>query len=236
MNLNKYAKIVVLNLIIIVIAVVSYSPGLLALRPGDASIFRAGMSILTAIFLLAVFLYGNLHLLSDKKPRLEADDLMQAKRILNMYKNGSHFGGMASTVLDQLNRLGRSMERLQAEIDRKFEKRSMTNDKYSAIVNDANLSLVDNLISATHRIQFFDEDEYVRLLDHKRDNIPDDIQLKQLDLYKSNEEAVKNVITANEKLILQLDTLAVELSRSDGSDESLLEEIKQLTKEVKYYK
>ena len=235
MNVNKLIKILVLNLIIIVAAVVTYSPGLLGWYPSDPSIFKAGMSILIGIFLFVIFLYGNMRLLSNKKIRVEINDLEQAKKILNQYKGGARFGEMARTVLDQLERLSRSMQRLQYEIDRKFDKSTMSNDKYSAIINDANASLVDNLISLTHKIQFFDEDEYKRLLDREKDKIPDDIQVKQLELYQSNENSIQSVITANERLILQLDTLAIELSKPGEQDDKLLEEIQQLTQEVKYY-
>ena len=159
MKLNKLVKIAGLNLIIIVAAVVTYSPGLLALYPNDPSVFMAGMSILIGIFLAVVFLYGNSRLLSDPKmpTNVDVNDFSQATKILDMYKNGSYFGKTAQTVLDQIERLGRSMSRLQSEIDRKFDKNSMSNDKYSAIVNEANLCLTDNLISAAQRMQFFDE-------------------------------------------------------------------------------
>ena len=238
MNINKIAKIAAFNLIIIVGAVVTYSPGLLGWYPNDPSIFKAGMSILIGIFLAVMFFYGNSRLLSGPRMpvNVEVKDVSQAQKILDMYKNGSYFGKTAQTVLDQIERLGRSMGRLQSEIDRRFEKNSMSNDKYSAIVNEANLSLVDNLISAAHKMQFFDEGEYTRLLNHKQDSIPDDIQQQQLELYRMNEQSIKNVVTANERLILQLDTLAVELGGHSEDNDKLLDEIKKLTQEVKYYK
>lgn len=238
MKANKLPKILFFNLIIIVAAVVTYSPGLLGWYPNDPSIFKAGMSILIGIFLAVMFIYGNSRLLSGPQlpTNVDVNDVSQATKILDMYKNGSYFGATAQTVLDQIERLGRSMTRLQTEIDRRFEKNSMSNDKYSAVVNEANLSLVDNLISAAQKMQFFDEGEYTRLLNYKQDAIPDDIQQQQLNLYKLNEDSIKNVVTANERLILQLDTLAVELgSRGEHNDE-LLDEIKKLTQEVKYYK
>ncbi len=238
MKVNKLVKIIGFNLIIIIAAVVTYSPGLLAWYPNDPSIFKAGMSILIGLFLAAVFIGGNSRLLSGPQMPVNVDvsDFSQATKILDMYKNGSYFGQTAQTVLDQIERLGRSMTRLQTEIDRRFEKNSMSNDKYSAIVNEANLSLTDNLISAAQKMQFFDEGEYKRLLNFEKDTIPDDIQKQQLNLYKLNEDSIKNVVTANERLILQLDTLAVELGSRGEPNDDILDEIKKLTQEVKYYK
>ena len=238
MKANRLIKIIALNLIIIMIAVCTYSPGLLAWYPNDPSVFKAGMSILIGIFLAVVFLYGNSRILSGPKlpTNVNVNDFSQAAKILDMYKNGSYFGATAQTVLDQIERLGRSMSRLQNEIDRRFEKNSMSNDKYSAIVNEANLCLTDNLISAAQRMQFFDEGEYKRLLNYEKDALPDDIQKQQLNLYKLNEDNIKNVVTANERLIFQLDTLAVELGNKGEHNDELLDEIKKLTQEVKYYK
>ncbi len=227
---------IILNALIIISAVSVYSPGLLALYPNDPSVFKAGMSILIGIFLFVIFIYGNFSLLSDKRQKIEISDLAQAKKILYMYSDSRNFGSIAKTILNQLERLERSMSRLQYEIDRKFAKNSISNDKYSAVINEANASLVDNLINTTHKMQFFYDDEYARLLECKNDNIPDEIQLKQLELYKANEDAIQEVIEKNEKLILQLDTLAIELSRPGEQDDDILEEIQQLTREVRYYK
>lgn len=47
---------------------------------------------------------------------------------------------------------------------------------------------------------------------YKEDDIPDDIQEEQLKLYQDNFEAVKSAVALNEKLLLKLDALAIELS------------------------
>ena len=47
--MNKFIKIAVLNIAIVIAAVVGYSPGLLGLSPSDPSILKAGISIILGI-------------------------------------------------------------------------------------------------------------------------------------------------------------------------------------------
>lgn len=89
-----------------------------------------------------------------------------------------------------------------------------------------------------NRMQMFDELQYERLKDNRNDEIPDDIQIQQMELYDSNLERIKGAIAFNERILLKIDKLSMELSSNDvDSCESkeLLDEIEQLTKEAKLY-
>ena len=46
---KKYVKLIAIDIALAIIVVVLYSPGLMALRVTDESIFRAGMSILAGL-------------------------------------------------------------------------------------------------------------------------------------------------------------------------------------------
>ena len=74
---------------------------------------------------------------------------------------------------------------------------------------------------------------------YRNDNIPDDIQEKQIALYKENQAKIEGAIAVNENLILKMDTLSMELAKisnsSEADMETMLGEIEELTKEVKYY-
>ena len=81
--MKKLLKLIAVNLCIAVTAVVLYSPGLVALRLSDYSIFRAGMSIIAALVLTALFFLSNIALLKgpNQKPVMLEDvpDLEKAK-------------------------------------------------------------------------------------------------------------------------------------------------------------
>lgn len=160
-------------------------------------------------------------------------------KVLEDYTKGKYFGPIARTVMDQIERLNNSCHRAKEAIARKFDKSSMSYEKYFGVVDVAESTANQNIVAMTNRMKFFDEKEYERLENYRNDNIPDDIQEKQITLYKENQAKLEQAIAVNENMILKLDTLSMELSNStDANDESMnttLDEIEELTKQVKYY-
>lgn len=236
---NNLLKQILLNVGIGVSTVIFYSPGLMNLRPTDISILRAGSAICLGIAEATAFFYGN-YKLSKAPERISYNkdnikDTNQALNVLNSCRGGRYFGSLAQTAYDQVKRFEKSLIRAKQEINNKFDPGSMSHDKYYSVIAVADDALLENIITMANRIQFFDETEYAKLQNYKNDDIPDDIQEKQIALYQKNMDLVKNAIRANENLILSIDTLSVELSTSDNEDSGLLDEIRKLTDEVKFY-
>lgn len=242
LEVKKYRNIVILNIIIILCAVVCYSPGFLCLRPSDIGIFRAGMSIIMGIVLIFAFGYGNYQLLKEPQRKRVSkqmvSDIDKAEALLKTYFDGKYFGKMAKTASEQLNRMLKSFGRTQMIIDERFGADSLSGNKYYSIVEAAKDSALNNIVVMANRMQMFDEAEYARLQNYKNDELPDDIQERQIELYNSNLERIKASIVLNEKILLSIDNLLMELSSNEndnGESDELLEEIEQLTKEAKLY-
>lgn len=241
MQKDNIIKVVILNFIIIITAIVAYSPGLLNLRPGDDSIFRAGMSIIIIIVLIFAFFYGNFELTKPKVLKRvnvkEISDIEKAEKLLANYFNAKYFGSTAKTAANQLDRLVKSFDKLKDILNERFEEGTMSHNKYMRVIESAGSSAIDNIVTMANRMQMFDENTYDKLLDYKNDDIPDDIQEKQLELYDGNMDIIKQTIAANENLLLKMDTLLMELAavKDKRETELLLEEIEKLTNEVKYY-
>ena len=240
--MKRVTKLILLNSLIAVGSVICYSPGLLALRPGDASVLRAGSSLFVGFLALTGLGYGNYKILNDtpKKELFAGDDindLSQVYGILEQYSKGKFFGPVARTVTDQIKRFQKSAERARWEVDRKFNKGSMTWERYSAVLDAAEAAVLHDVAATVSRMQLFDEKEYERLQHYKDDNIPDDIQEKQIEIYKQNISLINDAIAKNETMILRLDTLSVKLSETDMQENSevILDEISTLTQELKYY-
>lgn len=242
--MKKYLELFVVDIALAITAVVLYSPGLIALRISDESIFRAGMSILAGLALICVFLYVNTRALMGPRPvHIEPDeacDLDKAKAILKSYQGSRLFGGIAKTAAGQLDRVAKCQNRLSDMIGRKFPEGTMSWDKFHRIVSAAEESAVKNVIAMAGRMSIFDEAEYQRLQHYKEDDIPDDIQEEQLKLYQDNFESAKAVIALNEKILLKLDALAIELSSleisaNEDQNSEILDEIEKLTQDAKYY-
>lgn len=242
--MKKYIKLIAANLCIVLTAVVLYSPGLICLRISDYSIFRAGMSIIAALVLIAVFFLVNLRLLRDpdRIPVMLEDvpDLDKAKEILKKHWDSKYFGGMAKTASEQLDRILSCRRRLAGILEQKFTKGTMSWDKFNSVVEAAEASAIKNVVAMSNRMRLFDEKEYARLQHYREDDIPDDIQEEQLKLYQKNFDNVRSTIALNEKILLKLDALAMEVSSfASGKDaelnNDLLTEISRLIDETKYY-
>jgi len=242
--LKKYLTLITANLTIAVIAVVLYSPGLVNLRLSDYSIFRAGMSIIAALLLILAFFLVNIRLLKepDRRPVTLEDvrDLDKAKDILRSHCEGRYFGSLARTAAGQLDRIFQCRQRLSGILEQKFTRGTMSFQKFDSVAAAAESSAIKNVVAMANRMRLFDEKEYARLQHYREDDIPDDIQEEQLRLYQKNFDNVRSTIALNEKILLKLDALAMEISSSASSDDAdlnngLIEEIEHLIEETRYY-
>lgn len=240
--MKRNIKLFLLNFIIVVVAIVCYSPGFINLRLSDESIFRAGMSIMVALGLIFALTYGNYQLLKEKTiPKISKTDVLnieQAEGLLKSYFGGRYMGETAKAADEQLHRMLKSFKRAEDLINERFDKGSLSWEKYNSAVEVAQSTALQNIVTMANRMQMFDENEYRRLSKYKDDLIPDDVQEQQLALYNKNMENIRNGIALNEKLLLKMDTLSLELSDIKGEykpGDALLEEIERLTNEVKLY-
>ena len=242
--MKKYLKLAAADLCIAAAAVVLYSPGLVNLRLSDYSIFRAGMSIIAAVILVIFFFLINIRFLkeTEQKPITLEDvpNLERAKDILRDYCGGRYFGDLAKTASEQLDRIFKCRQRLSAVLEQKFTKGTLSWDKFNSTASAAESSAIKNVVDMANRMRLFDEKEYARLQNYREDNIPDDIQEEQLKLYQKNFDAIRSTIALNEKILLKLDELAMEISspasRSHGDvNHELVSEIERLIEETRYY-
>lgn len=202
------------------------------------------MSIIAALILIGLFFGINIKMLKEptQRPVLPEDivGLDEAKDILKSYNSSKYLKGMAATASEQVDRILKCRMRLSGILDQKFTKGTMSWDKFNNAALSAENSAIKNVVAMTNRMQLFDDKEYARLQHYREDNIPDDIQEEQLLLYKKNFDDIKSMIALNEKILLKLNTLTMELSSSSSEknadlNDDLLKEIEKLISETKYY-
>ena len=240
---NKKWILLIFGLVEAIIAVVCFSRGILNLWNTNGSAIKILIPIGILIALIAGYILMSIWYLREPKQVMmdenENHSYSELQNVLSSYTNGKYFGKIAKTVMEQLERLNTSCERTKEAINKRFDKSSVSYEKYYSIVDVAEKTANQNVVAMTNRMKFFDEEEYARLENYRNDNIPDDIQEKQIALYKENQAKIEGAIAVNENLILKMDTLSMELAKISNSSESdmevMLGEIEELTKEVKYY-
>lgn len=242
--MKKYLKLLIANLCVAAAAVILYSPGLLCLRLADESIFRAGMSIIAALALIGVFFASNIHFLKEpsQRPVLAENvlDLDNAKDVLRDYGSSKYLKSMAGTASEQIDRILKCRTRLSGILEQKFTKGTMSWDKFNNVVVSAEAAALQNVVAMANRMQLFDEKEYARLQHYREDTIPDEIQEQQLSLHQKNFDDMRSMIALNEKILLKLNTLTMEVSSSvnekqEDLNDDLLQEIEKLIGETKFY-
>ena len=240
---NKKWIFLIFGLVEAIIAVVCFSRGILNLWNTNGSAIKILIPIGILIALIAGYILMSIWYLREPKQVMmdenENHSYSELQNVLSSYTNGKYFGKIAKTVMEQLERLNTSCERTKEAINKRFDKSSLSYEKYYSIVDVAEKTANQNVVAMTNRMKFFDEEEYARLENYRNDNIPDDIQEKQIALYKENQAKIEGAIAVNENLILKMDTLSMELAKisnsSEADMEAMLGEIEELTKEVKYY-
>lgn len=243
-NMKKLIKYLIKTVVIAGIAVVAYSPGFIALRLTDLSIFRAGMSIITGLALTAGFGISTMQYFLPEKTHIKLltskIDITALSEKLRQHAEDAYMGKLSAQALAQVDRLNKSIERAEFEISRKFDKSTLTYQNFYASITAASNCAFENLNSFSNRLQLYSDEEYENLKHYREDDIPDEIQEKQIELLNQNYDLGKDALAANEELILGLDSLAMELASSsvkssEEENSELLNNIKELTDTVKYY-
>lgn len=240
---NKKWILLIFGLVEAIIAVVCFSRGILNLWNTNGNAIKILIPIGILIVLIVGYVLMSMWYLREPKQVMmdenENHSYSELQNVLSSYTNGKYFGKIAKTVMEQLERLNTSCERTKEAINKRFDRSSLSYEKYYSIVDVAEKTANQNVVAMTNRMKFFDEEEYARLENYRNDNIPDDIQEKQIALYKENQAKIEGAIAVNENLILKMDTLSMELAKisnsSEADMETMLGEIEELTKEVKYY-
>lgn len=242
--MKQYIKIIISNLFIALILIIAYSPGFIGLRPSDISIFRAGMSILTAPLCIAAMITIDKKLLFPKQPDYicseETLSIEQAKSLLKSFDvPGMPFIDTVHTAIEQLSRLQAAKSRTIRILNARFEPGSLSNEKFVSAIENASKTAIQNIITMVNRLPLFDADDYERLKNYKHDNIPDDIQEEQIAFYNQIKKHAEETIIINEKIITRMASLIIRCSEPDSEtndSQQIIDQINQLTDELKYYK
>lgn len=244
--MRKYARLLASYAGIAVTAMVLYSPWLVGLTPSDPSILRAGLSVICGIVLTGAFgasTYGYLH--EPEYHLLEASEVMEADDVIWQLQDLSQLplvGHFAQDAVGQVKNMEHRCERLERLLSSKFGPESFTYDKFMGVVKAAHLTLLRNCALLANRVQSFDVDGYKktgRRL-HAAGQL-DELGTEQLGIYEQALTDMRDIVEANERLLLEMGKLEMEVSDFDGDDtregnDRTLEEVGQLLEQMKYYR
>jgi len=237
---KRYLRLLAIYVAIAVCVLVLYAPWGLALRPWDYSILRAGASIICGIALTGVFATSTWLALKDPDVKLlEASEVVDDDEVLAIlaeYADAEHVGTLAREATDQVRRSSYLAERLHKQISRQFSEGSMSWDRFTRLADRARTQVLRNSALVANDIQNFDRASYAKELSRTRKGESSAI----LALHEQSLAEMREVLDANEQLLLEMARLEHEVKRLDAGDaredaEECMSDLKALIEDTKYY-
>ena len=168
-------------------------------------------------------------------------------RVLRRYLRVETVGKYARAGLAALENEQKKSANFYGVLDNKFQRNSLSWGKFSVAGEAAHDTILRNCASLANRIQVFDFVEYRRIervyrnASYRKDVAPNDMQMEKHHLMHTSLSEMDALVASNDKLLLELDKLTAELGTLAGADSSensdrIVEEIRSLIDETKYYK
>lgn len=243
--MNKYAKLFLGNAAFAAGAVCLYSPGLIGLSPFSPNVFAAAASIAIGVVAVPSFVLMNRSFLTEKEPELVRSDDGRAEEkaaeIMGRYVSSQVLGGIAQSALSQIQRMEGAESNFEKLVIRRFGAGTLSYRKFMGVMDCASQALSKGMIRMVNKMIIFDEAEYKKLAsgEYLKDDIPDHIQEEKKRLYEKNLEDLRSILEKNEKVLLEVDHLMMELSEVDYSGEDIeaaADQINELLRQLEYYK
>lgn len=172
-------------------------------------------------------------------------------KVMRRYVGDPVVGRYAQGVIDVLDSAEIKHRSLFAELDSTFQRGSISWEKFAAPSHAALDAILCNSALLANRIQTFDTAAYLRLQNtmgtewrRRVDDISNhsnQTREERWRLFKSTLASFDSILETNEGLLLELDKLLAELvtlTASSPTEDSdyIIEEIRRLVEEAKYYK
>lgn len=243
--MKKYARLLASYAALAITGMVLYTPWLVGLTPSDPSILRAGLSVICGILLAGGFGASTYAYLHEPEYRLlesaevnEADDVLpQLHGLSELAVVGPYAREAATQVETAQHRYGR----LRRVIGTTFSEGSMSWDKFMAVVDAAERTLLRNCALLANRAQSFDAEGYRQMRRQLTKGSSGAAGKEGLSIYEDALSDMSEVIEANERLLLEMGKLEMEISDMESDDNRedntrMLDEVRELVEQTKYYR
>ena len=137
MPTKKIAKIAGLNTGIAILDIMLFSPGLLGIQIGGASVLATAFGSTAILMSAAIFIYGNYKLINEKEKIIQTSEIITTEDYLNALKQNygkKTFERDITIILEQVERLQKKIETIKNILLQKFNNTEMSYKKYEAAI------------------------------------------------------------------------------------------------------
>ncbi len=246
MRAEKIMKIAGLNVGIAVADIILFSPGLLGLQLGGASVLATAFGATAILMSGVVFVYGNYKLLPGKEKLLQTSEIKTPLDCINALQQNygkKTFLKDIAVILEQIKRFQKKKETIKDILLQKFSSTEMSYSKFQGAILEVENVFYINIKSILNKLNAFDEEDYNSMRkDNAQTKFSKEFIQAKMSIYNEYISFVKNSIEDNEEILLKLDKLLLEISKlnslEDGEIESMIamKEIDELINKTKFYK
>ncbi|MEF2967846.1 hypothetical protein V3851_18610 [Paenibacillus sp. M1] len=246
MNITKLTKLLGLIAGIAVLDIILFSPGLIGIQIGGASVLQtaAGVTLLVISFLVLV--YGS-YVLLFKPPAVPPikdivthEDYIEA---LGHYRDVKVLKSDIQLALDQLERIEKKKDTLLDVLSQRFDPAELSYKKFASVIAEVEKLFYLNVRGILNKLGVFDASELsIYTNKHNSGRFSSKLVQEKTALYNEYLTSIAGYIGANEEILLKLDKLLLEISQLGSADYKDIEEmpgmkeIDALIRQTKFYK
>ena len=221
---------------------------------GGASVFS--IFLITALVIIVIVVAATITIIllihkDDKKVTKAKAQLAEGKvdqlgTVIGSYKGKYGIGSIAEIASRQVINIEKKGPSLLKMVDEKFEPGTMSHDRFITPIQSGIETVRQNSLTLARMLDGFDDQDFQKLAklmqtgEYRHDLINDEIQKERYLIYQNNMSEMERIVSTNERMLLMLDRISVELSKLetnqiDQEGSKILEEIQELAQTAKYY-
>lgn len=246
MKVKRISSLLGLNIAIVMLNIIIFSPGLFNIKIDFINIFQTSIGITIIIMSFIIFIIGNYKILIKEDNEIDISKLDDSEDYIEALKENSSkrvFSKDIDILLEQIERMDKKQEKIDDILLQKFTVNEMSYTKFKKTITEVRDVFYINIKSVINKINIFDEQEYEKIKkDIKNGKLNGKIEEQKKDMFDEYIFFVKDSIEDNEEILLKLDKFLFELSKfnslEDGELENMsaIKDVDELINKIKFYK
>ena len=246
MKVKRISSLLGLNIAIVMLNIIIFSPGLFNIKIDFINIFQTSIGITIIIMSFIIFIIGNYKILIKEDDEIDISKLDDSEDYIEALKENSSkrvFSKDIDILLEQIERMDKKQEKIDDILLQKFTVNEMSYIKFKKTITEVRDVFYINIKSVINKINIFDEQEYEKIKkDIKNGKLNGKIEEQKKDMFDEYIFFVKDSIEDNEEILLKLDKFLFELSKfnslEDGELENMsaIKDVDELINKIKFYK
>ena len=246
MKVKRISSLLGLNIAIVMLNIIIFSPGLFNIKIDFINIFQTSIGITIIIMSFIIFIIGNYKILIKEDNEIDISKLDDSEDYIEALKENSSkrvFSKDIDILLEQIEKMDKKQEKIDDILLQKFTVNEMSYIKFKKTITEVRDVFYINIKSVINKINIFDEQEYEKIKkDIKNGKLNGKIEEQKKDMFDEYIFFVKDSIEDNEEILLKLDKFLFELSKfnslEDGELENMsaIKDVDELINKIKFYK